>query len=96
MTDVKTKSVKVEQGEDLATFAERNGTDAKTVVQLNEIQMREHAAARGFDHSFRRETADESGKVTTTVDYHVFAGEELLVPDTDKKDTATNDQHFEG
>lgn len=81
----------------MLTFIERHGIDVETLVKHNVDRLRQAAEARGHNHGFIRETpTGKPGEVTKTQEYHVFPGEELLVPDTDSNDKKTSSPHGDG
>jgi hypothetical protein len=77
---VETEPVVVQPGDNMEIFTERHGVSVDDVLKHNEHHMRATAEARGFSHTFPRESKDESGKVTTSTDYHLFAGETMHIP----------------
>lgn len=85
--ETKTKVLRVQPGENQDDFLKRAGCDLETLVKLNgDGYLGDRARARGFEPTFRRGHPDEVRQGGGTVEYHLFAGEELRVPDTESDD----------
>lgn len=91
--DVKFKEhvVKAEHAVGLRALARKQGWDFTEVLSDNEAEIRDAAAARGFNHAFPRvlpgKVPGQDGPVV--VDYHIFAGEKLRIRDKGPAATPT-------
>lgn len=88
--DVKTRTEVVQNGDTLASFAERHHADPREIVRLNEQALRDESQARGFNPTYERLVPDENGTRSSEmgnpcrleIGWHVHAGQHLQVADS--------------